>query len=130
MPIGNMLWESVKAAGGILGHAAKETGLKGKLQTELLLISREIDGRKRAFGEELYDFVVRSCRFFVVTGEWRLEGAKRLSWTCEKQCFLGGHRNFVALCLVTHLCARISRRWCNRRSRSRKAPTFSPPTTV
>ena len=88
MPIGNMLWESVKAAGGILGHAAKETGLKGKLQTELLLISREIDGRKRAFGEELYDFVVRSCRFFVVTGEWRLEGANRLSWTCEKQeCF-------------------------------------------
>ena len=58
----NMLWESVKTAGGILGQAAKETGLKGKLQTELLLCSREIDSRKRKFGEELYDYVVRRRR--------------------------------------------------------------------
>ena len=56
------LWEGVKSAGGILGQAAKETGLKGKLQTELLLCGREIDSRKRKFGEELYDYVVRRRR--------------------------------------------------------------------
>lgn len=54
----NVLWEGVKAAGGMLGQAAKETGLKGKLQTELLLCNREMENRKRAFGEELYDYVV------------------------------------------------------------------------
>lgn len=58
MPLGDKLWDSVKAAGSILGQAAKETGLKGKLQTELLLINREKDNRKRAFGEDLYNYVV------------------------------------------------------------------------
>ena len=55
----NILWEGVKATAGIVGQAAVETGMKGKLQTELLLISHEIENRKRAFGEELYEYVVR-----------------------------------------------------------------------
>jgi hypothetical protein len=55
----NLLWEGVKATVGIVGQAAVETGMKGKLQTELLLISNEIDARKRSFGEQLYEFVVR-----------------------------------------------------------------------
>jgi len=54
----NMLWEGIKAAGGIMGQAAVDTGIKGKLQTELLLCNREIENRKRAFGEELYNYVV------------------------------------------------------------------------
>jgi hypothetical protein len=59
----NILWESVKATAGIVGQAAVETGMKGKIQAELLLISNEIDTRKRVFGEQLYEFVVRSmCR--------------------------------------------------------------------
>lgn len=58
----NVLWEGVKATAGILGQAAVETGMKGKLQADLLLISLEIENRKRAFGEELYEYVVRtSC---------------------------------------------------------------------
>lgn len=54
----NALWEGVKATAGIVGQAAVETGMKGKLQAELLLISNEIENRKRAFGEELYEYVV------------------------------------------------------------------------
>jgi len=41
-----------------MGQAAVDTGIKGKLQTELLLCNREIENRKRAFGEELYNYVV------------------------------------------------------------------------
>jgi Glu-tRNA(Gln) amidotransferase subunit E-like FAD-binding protein len=55
------LWEGVKATAGIVGQAAVQTGKLGKLQTELLLINREIENRKRAFGEELYEYVVRAC---------------------------------------------------------------------
>ena len=55
----NVVWEGVKATAGIVGQAAVETGMKGKLQTELLLIKREVENRKRAFGEELYTYVVR-----------------------------------------------------------------------
>ena len=55
------VWEVVKAAAGIVGQAAVETGMKGKLQADLLLISHEIENRKRAFGEELYEYVVRKC---------------------------------------------------------------------
>lgn len=55
----NVLWEGVKATVGIVGQAAVETGMKGKLQADLLLISHEIENRKRAFGEELYEYVVR-----------------------------------------------------------------------
>lgn len=58
----NMLWESVKATGRVVGQAAVETGLKGKLQTELLLIKREVENRKRTFGEELYTYVVRRLK--------------------------------------------------------------------
>jgi hypothetical protein len=58
----NILWETVKATAGIVGQAAVETGMKGKIQAELLLISNEIDHRKRTFGEELYGFVVRAIR--------------------------------------------------------------------
>jgi hypothetical protein len=54
----NAIWEGVKATAGIVGQAAVETGMKGKLQAELLLISNEIENRKRAFGEELYEYVV------------------------------------------------------------------------
>jgi hypothetical protein len=54
----NILWEGVKATAGIVGQAAVETGLKGKIQAELLLIANEIDHRKRTFGEELYEYVV------------------------------------------------------------------------
>lgn len=57
----NMLWEGVKATGRVVGQAAVETGMKGKLQTDLLLIKREIEYRKRAFGEELYAYVVCIC---------------------------------------------------------------------
>jgi hypothetical protein len=39
----NVLWEGVKATAGILGQAAVETGKKGKLQADLLLIVREIE---------------------------------------------------------------------------------------
>lgn len=56
----NILWEGVKATAGIVGQAAVETGLKGKIQAELLLIANEVDHRKRTFGEELYEYVVRS----------------------------------------------------------------------
>jgi hypothetical protein len=55
----DMLWEGVKAAGRVMGQAAVETGTKGKLQTELVLIKREVENRKRLFGEELYTYVVR-----------------------------------------------------------------------
>ena len=54
----DMLWAGIKATAGIVGQAAVETGIKGKLQTELMLINREIEGRKRTFGEELYSYVV------------------------------------------------------------------------
>jgi hypothetical protein len=54
----NILWEGVKATAGIVGQAAVETGMKGKIQAELLLISNEMDHRKRTFGEELYEYVV------------------------------------------------------------------------
>ena len=54
----NILWETVKATAGIVGQAAVETGMKGKIQAELLLISNEMDTRKRTFGEQLYEFVV------------------------------------------------------------------------
>jgi hypothetical protein len=55
----DMLWAGVKAAGRVMGQAAVETGTKGKLQTELVLIKREVENRKRLFGEELYTYVVR-----------------------------------------------------------------------
>jgi hypothetical protein len=55
----NLLWEGVKATGRVVGQAAVETGMKGKLQAELLLIKREVENRKRTFGEELYAYVVR-----------------------------------------------------------------------
>lgn len=58
----DMLWAGIKATAGIVGQAAVETGMKGKLQTELMLINREIETRKRSFGEELYGYVVRSSR--------------------------------------------------------------------
>jgi hypothetical protein len=54
----NVLWEGVKATATIVGQAAVHTGKIGKLQTELLLMKRDIENRKRAFGEELYDYVV------------------------------------------------------------------------
>jgi hypothetical protein len=55
----DMLWNGVKAAGRVVGQAAVETGTMGKLQTELVLIKREVENRKRLFGEELYKYVVR-----------------------------------------------------------------------
>lgn len=66
----NVLWEGVKATVGIVGQAAVETGMKGKLQADLLLISHEIENRKRAFGEELYEYVVRTvgCRLLHLVG--------------------------------------------------------------
>jgi hypothetical protein len=54
----NVLWEGVKATASIVGQAAVHTGKIGKLQTELLLMKRDIENRKRGFGEELYDYVV------------------------------------------------------------------------
>jgi hypothetical protein len=61
----NAIWEGVKATAGIVGQAAVETGMKGKLQADLMLINLEIENRKRAFGEELYDYVVSMCNAVV-----------------------------------------------------------------
>ena len=63
---GNILWEGVKATAGMIGQAAVETGMKGKLQTELALIKREVEQRKRSFGEELYGFVVRVNKMLIL----------------------------------------------------------------
>lgn len=57
----NVLWEGVKATAGMVGQAALDTTKKGKLQTELVLLNRETEGRKRRFGVELYEYVVRVC---------------------------------------------------------------------
>ena len=126
MSIGNILWESVKAAGGILGHAAKETGLKGKLQTELLLISREVDSRKRAFGEELYDFVVRTRKFFYNACAYCEESAER-GFNRSGECIFVDDHNFVPF-LATQTLTCFTAMGAIRRNRSPKVPTFSPQT--
>ena len=73
----NMLWEGVKATGRVVGQAAVETGMKGKLQTDLLLIKREIEYRKRKFGEELYGYVVRTYIPSVSHVGWTQDSTKR-----------------------------------------------------
>ena len=55
------LWDSLRGAvvdtGSKLGNVAGAAAYKAKLQTDLMFIDREIQGRKEAFGIEMYDYV-------------------------------------------------------------------------
>jgi hypothetical protein len=53
----SFLLDGLKSLAGTAGTVLADTGLKGKLRADMLLIDRDIRARKASFGVELYDFV-------------------------------------------------------------------------
>lgn len=51
------LWDRVQAGAKAAGDATKLVASKGKLKADMLMIDREIQNRKKAFGVAMYDHV-------------------------------------------------------------------------
>jgi len=49
------VWDSVRSVAVTAGTAAKLASAKAKLRAEIALVDREIEGRKRKFGVEMFD---------------------------------------------------------------------------
>lgn len=49
------VWDGIRSVAVTAGAAAKLASTKAKLKAEIALVDREIDGRKRKFGAEMYD---------------------------------------------------------------------------
>ena len=50
-------WDKVQAGAKLAGDATKVAAHKAKLNTDMLMIDREIQTRKKAFGVAMYDHV-------------------------------------------------------------------------
>jgi len=51
------LWDAISASARNLGDGAANQAKKAKLSTDIVLVDRSIDNRKRSFGVAMYDYL-------------------------------------------------------------------------
>mmetsp|Transcript_4062 Transcript_4062/g.11505 ORF Transcript_4062/g.11505 Transcript_4062/m.11505 type:complete len:262 (+) Transcript_4062:52-837(+) len=65
-------WDTIKAAGARAGEATKIAATRGKLNTDIMLIDREVTARKHKFGQDMYDYIAplsESADFYAATDQ-------------------------------------------------------------